>query len=409
MSMSQPLPKSRRRCLVVALAVCIVAVAVVSVGFAIANSRQSKAQECGAASVTPNSNAEHSLCDPLKELPLNLMPKPGQPPIPRVVWRTWKSHSIPDQVRLPLERMQRRNPGWEFRLCDDNDMAIFMEAKIRRVAPHVAEAYAAINPSLGAARADLWRYAVLWYHGGVYVDLDSEITVPLSEGILLKDDSMVASFEAVNFLNPPRFMDNLLGGLVEEMGQMRWKRRIDSFFRGDLRHAWIDKRDFAEDPWHPFKVFGQWILISERRHPLMGSLMCTSATLTLKWRAAYGDSDVPDGDVTSVVFYVTGPRMATIVWQMVSQKVADKVRIMGVDWRRCAIPKVKEGCHRWELHSGTDGDKNYTRYAEVVGSVPFTVLMDSGMENTAAAQSTAGGIGSIIEVNNGNAPNICSA
>ena len=29
------------------------------------------------------------------------------------------------------------------------------------------------NPALGAAKADLWRYAVLYAVGGVYIDVDA--------------------------------------------------------------------------------------------------------------------------------------------------------------------------------------------------------------------------------------------
>ena len=33
-------------------------------------------------------------------------------------------------------------------------------------------AYNAINPKLGAAKADVWRYAVMWCYGGFYMDYD---------------------------------------------------------------------------------------------------------------------------------------------------------------------------------------------------------------------------------------------
>lgn len=40
-------------------------------------------------------------------------------------------------------------------------------------------AYNVINPLIGAARADIWRYCVLYLHGGLYLDDDSDIKVPL--------------------------------------------------------------------------------------------------------------------------------------------------------------------------------------------------------------------------------------
>ena len=36
-------------------------------------------------------------------------------------------------------------------------------------------AYHQIHPMCGAAKADIWRYAVLFVFGGVYIDDDSDI------------------------------------------------------------------------------------------------------------------------------------------------------------------------------------------------------------------------------------------
>ena len=46
-------------------------------------------------------------------------------------------------------------------------------------------AYNAINPLVGAARADIWRYCVLYTFGGLYLDDDSDIKVPLDNVIFL--------------------------------------------------------------------------------------------------------------------------------------------------------------------------------------------------------------------------------
>ena len=53
-------------------------------------------------------------------------------------------------------------------------------------------AYNAINPKLGAAKADVWRYAVMWCYGGFYMDYDSDFSVLLDDAILPTDTLLVA-------------------------------------------------------------------------------------------------------------------------------------------------------------------------------------------------------------------------
>ena len=58
--------------------------------------------------------------------------------------------------------------------------------------PLIQWAYNAINPKLGAAKADVWRYAVMWCYGGFYMDYDSDFTVLLDDAILPTDTLLVA-------------------------------------------------------------------------------------------------------------------------------------------------------------------------------------------------------------------------
>ena len=38
-----------------------------------------------------------------------------------------------------------------------------------------------INPVMGSVKADIWRYCVLYTFGGLYLDDDSDIAVPLDD------------------------------------------------------------------------------------------------------------------------------------------------------------------------------------------------------------------------------------
>jgi mannosyltransferase OCH1-like enzyme len=63
-------------------------------------------------------------------------------------------------------RIQKQNPQFEYYLYDDAECERFIEKYFEE---DVIEAYHRIVP--GAYKADLWRYCVLYVHGGIYLDM----------------------------------------------------------------------------------------------------------------------------------------------------------------------------------------------------------------------------------------------
>jgi len=59
-------------------------------------------------------------------------------------------------------------------------------------------AYHIINARAGAAKADIWRYAVLWAYGGAYIDDDSDIGSPL-DNMVEADDTLIVAYEKNGF------------------------------------------------------------------------------------------------------------------------------------------------------------------------------------------------------------------
>ena len=100
--------------------------------------------------------------------------------IPRHVWQT--SHltedALPPIARANRIRMQRDNPEWSFHLVNDTMASAFIHSEF---SPTVANAYDSLR--YGVAKADFWRYCVLYVHGGVYVDVDSALISPLDHFI----------------------------------------------------------------------------------------------------------------------------------------------------------------------------------------------------------------------------------
>lgn len=97
--------------------------------------------------------------------------------IPRRIWIAVKDRN--DQLPGHLKSFFERNPKWKINVCDNICKDKFMSATYAGTS--VLWAYNLINPLVGAAKADIWRYAVLYAFGGVYLDDDSDIRTPLDE------------------------------------------------------------------------------------------------------------------------------------------------------------------------------------------------------------------------------------
>lgn len=89
---------------------------------------------------------------------------------PKKIWQTWKTNDlslVPDKLREYTERWRLLNPGYEYRLLDDNEIRII----VSEVTPQHLEEYDNFTHMI--ERVDYARYALLYKYGGVYADLDT--------------------------------------------------------------------------------------------------------------------------------------------------------------------------------------------------------------------------------------------
>jgi hypothetical protein len=109
--------------------------------------------------------------------------------IPRLIHQTFKSHELPLELQRNVDQIKLLNPGWMHRIYDDADIAAFIRENYGQT---VFDYYQRINPRYGAARADLFRYLLLYQRGGVYLDIKSTMTRPLDD-VLQADDRYLLS------------------------------------------------------------------------------------------------------------------------------------------------------------------------------------------------------------------------
>lgn len=89
--------------------------------------------------------------------------------IPKMIWQTYKTKSLPKDAKKLQKTWLSRNPDYAYSLWDDADIARYIHKNWN----HDTECFFYALP-LGVMKADLWRYLILATEGGVYSDVDSK-------------------------------------------------------------------------------------------------------------------------------------------------------------------------------------------------------------------------------------------
>ena len=154
--------------------------------------------------------------------------------IPRIIHQTYFTKDLPNALGRNVAALRALNLDWDYRLYDDADIERFIADEYGAA---VLARYRRISPDYGAARADLFRYLVVYRHGGVYLDIKSGADLPF-DAVLRADDSFVLSQ-----------WDNVQGGTNEN-----WA------FHPELR-------DIAGGE------FQQWVIIAAPGHPFLRAVI----------------------------------------------------------------------------------------------------------------------------------------
>lgn len=96
--------------------------------------------------------------------------------IPFKIYRTWKNTDLPLSYRCAWNFTQSNNPNFTQILYTDKHIDFFLH-KYYKNHPYfgsdVFNAYYSINKEYKAARADFFRYVLLYEKGGIYLDIKS--------------------------------------------------------------------------------------------------------------------------------------------------------------------------------------------------------------------------------------------
>jgi mannosyltransferase OCH1-like enzyme len=90
--------------------------------------------------------------------------------IPKIIHQTFKTKKLPLELQEVVFRFKDTCPTFEHRLYDDDDMYNFIKDNYDE---ETLSLYNMINPKLGMARADFFRYLLIYKVGGFYFDIKS--------------------------------------------------------------------------------------------------------------------------------------------------------------------------------------------------------------------------------------------
>ena len=111
--------------------------------------------------------------------------------IPKVIFQTYKTRNLQKGMYQAAKSWSKKNPDYDYYFFDDAAQRQLIE---RHFEQDVLEAYDKLD--VGAFKADLWRYCVLFIYGGVYADIDTVCLQQLGK-VISAQDSFIAPFAGI--------------------------------------------------------------------------------------------------------------------------------------------------------------------------------------------------------------------
>lgn len=152
--------------------------------------------------------------------------------IPKVIHQTYYNKTFTPEILENINYLKSMNPDWEHKVYDDADIINYITTHY----PELVAIYNKINPAFGAARADFFRYLLIYNEGGVYLDIKSSLNKPLKE-IIAPDDCYLLSY---------------------------WQNGPDAPYPQAGLHACIS---------NPFGELQQWHIVAVKGHPFLKAVI----------------------------------------------------------------------------------------------------------------------------------------
>jgi len=229
--------------------------------------------------------------DQLYDLPQRPLPTGSGDAIPPVVHQMWRSNRLGRSHARSLAAFRHRNPDFAFRLYTHEQADAFIDEAFGD--EEIADVY---HRSLFMPmKADIFRYAVLARHGGVYLDITKELTRPLREVIGDRTGAIIG-FERNPMPEPP---PAAVAGMLD----------------------------------YPGNQLVQWCLISPPGHPFFVRTLDTIVAAASRLGSA------PVANPKAAVIDTSGPRAFTrSVWEVLTHQPEAVFSQAGIDYGEPVFP-----------------------------------------------------------------------
>lgn len=96
--------------------------------------------------------------------------------IPKIIHQSFSNRGLSEGLIHAVHTWVNINPEYEYRFYDNKDRREFIETHFDK---DVLKAYDMLIP--GAYQCDLWRYCVIYIHGGIYADIKNGAVYPIHD------------------------------------------------------------------------------------------------------------------------------------------------------------------------------------------------------------------------------------
>ena len=178
--------------------------------------------------------------------------------IPKIIHQTFKTAKLPLITRWHINNFRKKNPGYAYEFYDDERVESFFNEEFDAAVVH---AYKKLN--IGAAKADMFRYAVLYKKGGIYLDIDSSINSRLDSFIEPGDKAIItheghpslfAQWALIYEAGHP-FLKRTLEKIVDNISSNKFPNDVHRM-TGPTVYTESIKECLAEDPTIAYRLLG---------------------------------------------------------------------------------------------------------------------------------------------------------
>jgi len=111
--------------------------------------------------------------------------------IPKNIYRCYKDKESAKKFQSVFDQTQHYMKGYEQIIYGDEEIDEFIKSNFSH---RIYSAYKNINPQYGAARADFFRYLIIYLYGGVYLDIKSGPNKDITKIIEQNKGKLITSY-----------------------------------------------------------------------------------------------------------------------------------------------------------------------------------------------------------------------